>query len=299
MVALITPAGPVEGATLEGAARLLKSAGLLVSLRADAGERQGYLAGEDERRLSELTDALLDSRIKAVFAARGGYGTQRILPRLKLPDRLDAKLVVGFSDNTALLSYLYRRYGWPVLHGAHPRAERPEELREVLRCFGLGGSPTVPSFVGLQLVNAEALEAEARAPLTAPVVGGCLSILSTSVGTPFAPLLDGKILFLEDVAEPVYRLDRMLHHLLWSGELGGVRAIVFGEPDTFVPEWAEPGEAEAMLAGFAAELDIPVLTGLPCGHVEVNRPLPLGLNAKLDPMAGVLEFTEGLTTRAV
>jgi muramoyltetrapeptide carboxypeptidase len=295
LVALITPAGPVETETLEGAARMLEDVGLRVNLRSDAGARQGYLAGEDERRLSELTEALLDKEVKAVFTARGGYGTQRILPRLKLPEELPAKHVIGFSDNTALLSYLYRRYGWAVLHGAHPRPGHPNELAEVLRCLGLGGRATVPSFGGLRLINEDSLNPEECVPVTASVVGGCLSILSTSVGTPFAPPLKGKILFLEDVAEPVYRLDRMLHHLLWSGELKDVRAIVFGEPDTFVPEWAERGEAEEMLAQFASELEIPVMAGLPCGHVDANRPLPLGLKATLNPVAGLLEFTEALT----
>lgn len=294
LVALITPAGPVEAETLEGARALLKQAGLRVKLRPDAVAREGYLAGGDSRRIDELTEALVDGEVKAIFAARGGYGTQRILPRLKLPENLAPKHVVGFSDNTALLGYLQRKLGWAVLHGAHPRSEHPEELSEVLRCLGLGVKPTLPSFGGLTLINADSLDADMRAPFTAPVAGGCLSILSTSVGAPFAPPLAGRILFLEDVAEPVYKLDRMLHHLLWSGVLGEVRAIVFGEPDTFVPEWTEPGEVDELLAGFAAELEIPVLTGLPCGHVKINRPLPLGVKATLNPAAGVLEYVEAL-----
>ena len=146
----------------------------------------------------------------------------------------------------------------------------------------------LPRFEGLRLLK----EGEA---VEAPVTGGCLSILSSSVGTPYGLEARGRILFIEEIGEAPYRVDRMLHHLLRAGSLDGVRGVVFGEPATFLPEGYGNDQLEHLehlIGEFAAELNVPVAAGLPSGHTEPNRSLPFGPCARLDPRAGTLEFLE-------
>ncbi|MBE0617598.1 MAG: LD-carboxypeptidase, partial [Proteobacteria bacterium] len=130
-MALAVPGGAVSADRVDGAVRLLESRGLLVRVRPDITSACRYLAGDDRRRREELLWALRDPEIRAVFLARGGYGTQRVLNSIASEDLGTPRAVVGFSDNTALLEHLRQR-GWAVLHGPHPRADHPDELDSVL-----------------------------------------------------------------------------------------------------------------------------------------------------------------------
>ena len=291
LVALVAPAGPVSPERARGAVEVLENRGLRVHAREDLSSRHRYLAGPDGRRIDELLAALLDPAVKAVFLARGGYGGQRLLGSLGVLQFAPPKPVIGFSDNTALLHFLRHRFGWPSLHGPHPQRERPEELDAVLRCLGHRGPPERPAFQGLRRLNegfGETVEGE--------VAGGCLSLVSSSIGTPYQFSFRGRIVFLEDTGEPAYRLDRMLHQLCASGVLDGALAVLFGQPESFVPPGAglEAEYLEGLLNEFASDAPFPVLCGLPCGHTQPNRPLPLGPRARLEPEEGTLEFLEGL-----
>lgn len=286
-VALVAAAGPLDAARIADSVALLERAGLTVASRPDAAHRVGYLAASDATRLKALSDALRDPSIAAVFLARGGYGTQRVLPSLDLPQGLAPKIVVGFSDNTALLTYLQNVAGWAALHAPHPGGgpEREAEYREVFACLGLFGPPTLPGFSGLGV-------ARGGPAVEAPVTGGCLSLLSSGIGTPYAPRFAGKIAFLEDVGEPVYRIDRYLNHLLVAGCFDGAAGVVFGSPACFLAYPEDLAALEGLIADFAARMTVPVLTGLPCGHVDGHRPLPLGVAARLNPRAATLTYLE-------
>lgn len=286
-VALVAPAGPVTAERIAGAVELLASRGLRVEVREDVTARTGFLAGADRRRAEELRAALSDPEVKAVFLARGGYGTQRLLPDVLPSAQTPPKPVIGFSDNTALLNALRQELGWAVLHGPHPQKEKPEELDRVLGCLGYRGEPERPSFRGLAL-----LSRTSGGVLEGEVAGGCLSLVSSSIGTPYALRCAGRILFLEDVGEPAYRFDRMLRQLRMSGTLDGVLAVVFGCPEEFGPEGQERETAE-VLTEFALSSPVPVLSGLACGHGSRNEPLLLGPAARLDPEAGTLIFLQG------
>ncbi|TAL18840.1 LD-carboxypeptidase [bacterium] len=284
-VALAAPAGPVDKARFDWAVEALSERGLVVSASEEMLSKDRYLAGNDGRRLGELQTALSDPEIKAVFLARGGYGTQRIIPSLDLPADAIPKPVAGFSDNTALLGALSEIYGWAVVHGPHPRKGGEEELDELLGCLGFFGEPRLPVFTGLKALNG-------GADVEGPLCGGCLSLISTSVSTPYAIRAGGKIVFIEEVCEAVYRIDRMLHHLLHSGFFEGAKGVVFGTPETFIPEGGSIEDLYSLLGEFAGKAGIPVLTGLPCGHVGTNRPLPFGPRAHLSPARGELAFLE-------
>jgi muramoyltetrapeptide carboxypeptidase len=286
-VALAAPAGPVDRERLAGAAALLESRGFEVLLREDAHARERYFAGSDARRLDELAGALADPSIAAVFLARGGYGGQRILSALEPSRDLAPKPVVGFSDNTALLARLHLGFGWCVLHGPHPQAEKADELDEVLACLGFPGEPLLPRYGNLRVWR------EGGA-VTGPVGGGCLSLLSTSVGTSYGWAAEGRIFFIEDVGEAPYRLDRMLHHLSAAGALDGAAAVVFGDLAAFAPAGTDIADVEAVIEDFAARMNCPVVSGLPCGHTTPNRPLPFGPAARLDSARGELVFLEAM-----
>lgn len=289
LVALVAPAGPLAPERAEGAAALLRDRGFRVAVRNDVTARHRYLAGLDERRAEELLAALLDSDVKAVFLGRGGYGTQRLLARLGPVEKAEPKPVVGFSDNTALVNYLRQAFGWVTLHGPHPQAEKSGELDEVLACLGSRGEPAKPAFGGLRLLGPPR-----RGALEAEVAGGCLSLLSSSIGTPYAVDARGRILFLEDTGEPAYRIDRMLHQLWASGALEEVKAVVFGTATSFGPRGygEDVRHIEELLLDFAASMPVPVLEGLTCGHTDPNLPLPLGPLARLEPERGEVSFLE-------
>lgn len=281
LVALEASAGCVEVERVEGAVRLIESRGFRVSVSRDLTRRDRYFAGTDTERLAGLQTALDDPEVKAVFMVRGGYGSQRIAPLLSKPAS-GPKAVAGFSDNTALLGYLGRNFGWPTLHGPHPRFDHPGEFDELLSCLMEGAKPV---FEGLRCIS----EGET---VVAPVSGGCLSILSATVSTSCFPDLKGRIVFLEDTCEAPYRVDRMLAHLYWSGVLEHAAAIVFGVTGTFGTAETGEGEIDAVIEDFASRCTVPVLTGLPCGHGDTNRPLPFGPRARLDAAWGTLKFLE-------
>jgi len=287
-VALIAPGGAVAPDRVAGAVRLLESRGLRVRARDDIGEVCRTLAGDDRRRCAELLWALQDPDLRAVVLARGGYGTQRLLSSIHPEDLGAPRAVVGFSDNTALLEHL-RGCGWAVLHGPHPRADHPDELDSVLGCLGFWGEPARPAAFGLRVWGRGTGER-----VLAEVGGGCLSLLASSQGTPHAFRAQGRIVFLEDVNEPVYRLDRMLHQLRSSGALEDAAAVVFGKPETFLAAGEDPAHLEHLLAEFAAGVPFPVLSGVSSGHGSPNLPLPFGPRALLDPEKGTLAFLEGL-----
>ncbi|MFU8858513.1 MAG: S66 peptidase family protein [Deferrisomatales bacterium] len=289
-VALVAPGGAVNPKRVQGAVALLESRGLRVHLRDDITACCRYLAGDDRRRREELLRALGDPEIRAVFLARGGYGSQRLLASLRAEELGAPRAVAGFSDNTALLELL-RRAGWAVLHGPHPRADCPGELDAVLGCLGYYGEPARPAFLGLRVWGPGT-----RDRVVAEVGGGCLSLLASSAGTPWAFRAAGRIVFVEDVNEPVYRLDRMLLQLCASGALEDAAAVVFGKPETFLAPGEDPPHLEDLLAELAGSVPCPVLSGASAGHGTPNLPLPFGPRALLDPERGSLAFVEDLVS---
>ncbi len=284
-VALVAPACAVEPAAVDQAVGLLEARGLVVRARDDLTARHRSLAGPDGRRAGELLDALRDPAIRAVFCVRGGYGSQRLLAALPPDPVVPPKPVVGFSDNTALLVHLRDRWGWAVVHGAHP--EDPAGLDAALGVLGLFGAPARTLGRDLRWWNPGR-----GGRVTAEVAGGCLSLLAALAGTPHAFRARGRIVFVEEVAEPVYRIDRMLHQLGASGALDGAAAVVFGRLGSFLPAGADVGPLEHLVAEFARGAPFPVLSGLPAGHTDPNLPVPFGPRAVLDPGAGTLAFAE-------
>jgi muramoyltetrapeptide carboxypeptidase len=275
-VALIAPASPFDRESFEAGVRVLAERYRPVF---DDGvfTRARYLAGDDARRQAELAAALADPGTRAVMAARGGYGSLRLLPRLDLAG-LAPKLLVGFSDLTAVHLALQAASRTSV-HGpvvTQLGAQPPEVSR---RLFALLESPG----------PAEPLTGTPGAPgvVEGPLLGGNLSLVTRLLGTPFLPPLDGTVLLLEDVRERPYRLDRMWTHLALAGVFGRVRGLALGD-------FTECDEPDADYTGREVLADLVAATGLPCvrdlpiGHGEVNMPVALGCRVRLDGTRGTL-----------
>jgi muramoyltetrapeptide carboxypeptidase len=275
-LALIAPASPfdVEGFEL-GVARLRGR--YEVSYEPQIVTKHGFLAGDDARRLQELQSALASPRVDAIIAARGGYGCTRIAQLIAAEEvRRHAPLLVGFSDLTALHAlWAHARVG--SLHGSMVttlgRVSEPQFERF---CAALEGR--FPAhFEGLTCI----------APGTAEgtLLGGNLAVLCALLGTPLFPPLTDAVLFLEDVGERPYRVDRMLTSLRNAGALRGLRAIVLG-----AFEQGDPGADGVTLGDVLHErtwdLDIPVVSGFPAGHIDDNAELPFGRRVTLDARHG-------------
>ncbi len=281
VVSVIAPSSPFDRAAFDqGLARLGER--YRPRLLPGIFERERYLAGSDARRAEALNEALADAESRAIFCARGGYGAMRLLPALAFPER--PKLLVGFSDITALHAAL-QVHGWRSLHGpvlTQLGKLDPACVRALFDC--LESSHHLPALAGIPVAPGQ---------VEGPVLGGNLSVLTRLVGTPYLPRLDGAILFLEDVGEAPYRIDRMLQHLALAGLLGRIAGMALG---TFA------GCGDAELSGSAIAREMALRLGLPCvaeldvGHGSENRPLPLGARAQLDGARGTLRFLEGVVS---
>jgi muramoyltetrapeptide carboxypeptidase len=277
-VALITPAGPVAPELLDRATTALEDWGLTVKRFASAGNRHPalrYLADTDERRADDFQAAWLDSSVSAVIAARGGYGTQRILDLIDWTALRAAgpKIFAGSSDVTAMHQALAAELGLVTLFSPMPAGTfwddtAADAMRRVLF------DPAAP----VVLRADEALvPGVARGTLT----GGNLSLLASSAGTTEHRPVDGAIALLEDVGEDVYRLDRMLTQLLRSGWFAGVTGIALGA-------WTncgDPAAVRSLMLDRLGPLGVPVLGGLGFGHLPDAATIPLGARAVLDAAA--------------
>lgn len=291
-VAVVAPASPFDREALKAGVAVI---GDRYRVRYDERvySRQRYLAGDDERRFAELTAALGDPEVKAVFCARGGYGAMRLLPALAAwmgdgDPRLPLKPLVGFSDITALHQWLQSN-GIASIHGpvltqlGHLGPEGARRLFSLLESTTSIAEPLVgtDTYVG--------------GTVEGPLLGGNLSVFTRLLGTPFISALDGAILLLEDHSEQPYRLDRMWAHLALAGVFRKVRGIVLGEFLRCEPRDGGYTAAE-VLRDLAAATGLPCVSGFPIGHGDVNQAVPLGIRVRLEADDKRLTFLEAFAS---
>lgn len=291
-VALVAPAGPVDDERVERALENCRRLDVEPVLGEAARRRMDYLAGRDEERARDLRSALTDPSIDAVWALRGGYGTMRTLAELRQLPPHPPKAYIGFSDNTAVHLALLRS-GVVSFHGPHAGGEFPEfsetALRRVLfHAEPAGTLPLDPDRDRPVTIRGGSAEGE--------LCGGNLSLLASLIGTPWQPELRGRLLFVEEVAESFYRIDRMFTQLRLAGVLEGVSGIVLGQFTECCGD--EPGRTiEDLFAELLEPPRVPVASGFPFGHVHNNWTLPLGVRARLDADEGTLTLLEAAVTQ--
>lgn len=280
-VGIIAPSSPVEQSEISEGLKLLESFPLKVTQGQHLFDRLDYLAGSDQERVSDLHEMFSDPEVKAIFCARGGYGSARLLREIDFSMiRNNPKIFVGFSDLTAPLIALYKECGLVTIHGPtltnFPNNKNWEHLSRLITT----SRRSQVSFQHGSVIN----EGKARGIL----LGGNLSTLCSLLDTPYLPSFDGMILFLEEKGESPYRLDRMLTQLLLSNRLNGLVGLAIGQ----MVDCGKEEEVNSLLYERLGELPIPVVTGLPIGHGGENISLPLGLPALLDTERMVLEIEE-------
>ena len=278
---VVAPASACSREALAAGVAVLEEWGFRPRVPPDVFEGRGIVAAPDASRHRALDRALRRPDSQVVWCVRGGYGSQRLLPRLAraaVPER--RKLLVGFSDLTALHVFLNQQWGWPTLHaatlaglGSGRLSQRSlGELRRVV------AGRTARSSVRLRPLNSAARRTRS---IGAVLVGGNLKTIQSLVGTPFSLRPAGCILMVEDTGERGYAIDRMLVQLAQAGALRGVRAIVFGQ----LTGGREPDgrfTGTKVVARFAERMRVPVLGGAPFGHGDAARPVLLGLPANLE-----------------
>ena len=264
----------MDEAALAAGVNVLERAGFRVRVGRYALARSGYLAGTDRERLADLHAMFAEPEVRAILTTRGGYGAGRLLPLLDVSViRAHPKILVGHSDISFLLNDCLRRAELVTFHGpmvtnfaAYPDAA--DALLAMLSGEPFGWQHKVPTII--QPGTAEG-----------PLVGGCLSIVTASLGTPFAVSTRDSLLFLEDVNEKPFRIDRMLTQLRQAGGLDGVAGVIFGEMVGCTAGEGERVTVRDVIADAFANASYPVVFGLPSGHGAGASTLPIGLRARL------------------
>ncbi len=279
-IGIISPAGPVDESDLHSGLEILKTSGFKVRLGSHVFDRVGYLAGKDEARLEDLHHMLQDDEIKAIFCTRGGYGTLRLLKGIHY-DLIaqKPKIITGYSDITALLLAIHSKTGLITFHGP------------MVRGLANGLEKNWDGLV--KLLTAHPLEIDLNpctvhraGNVSGTLIGGNLSMICHLLGTPFLPSLEGCIFFIEDRGETLYRLDRMLTHLMLTGKLQGITALIAGQFEGC----GDKTGMNRLLEHMVSDLNIPLVTGFPIGHGDKNFALPIGLKTELN--------TERMTLKA-
>ena len=299
-VALVAPAGPLlEHDDLTRGTELCKALGYVPVLGVNAHRRYGYLAGTDEERIADLNTALQDPAIDAIWCLRGGFGMTRILDRVDFQAAAERpRVVIGYSDITALLLALYRTTGIVTFHAPMARAPLTGFSRDHFeRVLGRSGPPgrlgRLPSPSDVLVPRSPRILPLRKGTAEGPLVGGNLSLVAALIGTRYFPELDGAILFIEDVGEDLYRIDRMLAQLRMVGALDRLAGVILGQ-FTDMKRGTSDGALgfDEVLATYLDPLGIPVAYGFPIGHVDDQWTMPIGVRARLDASLGEVEILE-------
>ncbi len=302
-IGLIAPSSNVmENQDIDFAVDIVKSFGFKVKKGQYLYQRNGYLAGSDEQRAADVNAMFADKSVDAIFCLRGGYGSPRILPFLDY-DMIgkNPKVLIGYSDVTALLNAIHAKTGMITFHGpiaAQTFSEYTKnEFKKVLFTPRQHNIAVPPPF---ETAEGKA-ERDNRITVITPgkasgqIIGGNLSLMVKLVGTPYEPDYTDKILILEDVSEAPYRIDGMLTHLKLAGKLDKLAGIVFGK----CSDCSSDGNTlslEQVLFEHLQPLGIPVSRGLMIGHIKDNSTIPIGVNASFDTSKPGIRMLENAVT---
>ncbi|MCZ6464806.1 MAG: LD-carboxypeptidase [Proteobacteria bacterium] len=286
MIAIAAPAGPVDPEKLEAGIAWLRELGFEPAVRDDLTAQRGYLAGDDERRAAELMHWIGDDRAEAIVCARGGYGCHRIVSLLDADRvRRAGKALVGYSDVTTLLLWQLRCAGLSGIHGPMLERDHSAATGEALAALLLGDVP--PPLEGKPCVPGRR---EGR------LVGGSLTLVAASLGTPWEIDTRGAILLFEDVAEEPYAVDRSLHQLRAAGKLDELVGVGVGQMVGCEGSRHPTPTVHEVLDEMLTPLGVPVVLDLPFGHCASHLPWPVGGRAIVDGERGLIELLESSVT---
>ncbi|UOQ43089.1 LD-carboxypeptidase [Halobacillus salinarum] len=287
-VGVIAPASSPDQRKLTRGIQFLQSLGLKVYLGRTVTEKQGYLAGSDQVRLGDLHEMFLNPYIRAVFCARGGYGTARIAEGIDYDlIKCHPKIFWGYSDITYLHMAIQKFTGLVTFHGPMIVSDFNSAARfSFLQLFQPLGLAYNDRISPLQVI--------AEGKRAGSLTGGNLTVLTDTIGTPFEIETIGKILVIEDVNEPVYRIDAMLQQLKSSGKFNGIQGVVIGDFTMDKDQEAYSKELDYFFRCFFQSAPFPVLSGFKFGHGRRNYGLAFGVNACIDTAGKLLTAEPGI-----
>jgi muramoyltetrapeptide carboxypeptidase len=301
-IGIVAPASPPpDPKAVDRVVGQVERLGFKVKLGRHARARLGFLAGSDSERAGDLMRMFTDGRVNGIICLRGGYGAARLFERLDFKAiRQHAKVFCGYSDITSLHCALLVKAGLisfhsPMLNEGLGRDGYPEFSVDAFKRTVMNAGAAGSIMRGLS--GKRSVELVRRGVAEGRLVGGNLSVLVTTLGTPYQPEFRGRILFIEDVGEVPYRLDRLLTHLLNTGLLQQVAGVAVGvNCDCEDPKARTVGEyrqtAAEVIRERLAALGVPVVMGLPFGHQPINATIPIGVRARLDAVRGDLVVLE-------
>ena len=285
-IGLIGPSGAVrkEGA-VDRAIQYMKDLGFNVKVGESAHARYGYLSGSDELRARDVNAMFADPEVDAIICTRGGYGTMRMLDLLDYDViRANPKVFIGFSDITAMHIAMLNRSGLVTFHGPMATSwnddfpdgfTKPALFNAVMKAEPLGELHNAPDYHARATVNPGSAEGM--------LVGGNLSLIAGTIGTPYEIDTKDRILFIEEVGERTYCVDRMLTQLRLAGKFDDCAGIVFGDFADCPVEYPEFGlTLDQIIRDVAAPCGKPIFTGVQAGHVSPKLTLPFGVNVRMD-----------------
>lgn len=297
-VAVVAPASQIKNDLLLSGCAALERAGYKVVYSRGILDHDLYFAGTQRRRIEELHGAFRDPAVKAILCARGGYGTNYLLPHLDLELlRRHPKIFCGYSDITTLLTYIHDQTGMVVFHG-------PMVTKDFAHDSGVDANlfkSAISAVGGWTIAQDPPLQPLRSGRARGKLYGGCLSMLAASLGTAYEIQTEGTVLFIEDIATKPYQIDRMLMQLKYAGKLDQVKGMIFGEMVDCIQERDQGYTLQEVIMRVLADFDFPVCYGLRSGHVSSgNITLPLGIQTQLTVSGSdvVLEICEGATTRS-
>jgi len=312
-IQLIAPAGAPQEKRVRLAAERLEALGYIVLIPEGFFERTGYIAGDDDTRAAELNAAFADPDVDAVFPVAGGFGTTRILNQLDY-DTIAAnpKPFIGFSDITGLHLAFHKKANLVTFHSPNPQwglgsksGMNPFAEKTFWRALLGPGEDQDPGSLGYTIDPAAdnpepkvKIRAVAGGQGTGQVIGGNLALVTALMGTPYEIETQGKILFLEDVNEAPYRVDRMLRTLKDAGKLDGLAGVVLGRFTKGEADEKDGHTIDDVFDDYFADAPYPVLAHFPAGHVSDNATIPFGVPATLDADTQTLRFNEEPTRAA-
>lgn len=280
VIAVVAPASAPPADVLIKAKAWIEKSGYKAQVPDDLLSPEIFISNSDEYRLNHLKTVLLDPQVKMIWCIRGGYGCSRLIPELLKVKKQKEKLFIGISDITTLHLFLTQKWGWKTVHG--PLLDRLAENKltgknELELMQALSGEKAEFVFEQLTAMNQAASKTK---KIQAILIGGNLTVLSSNSGTGIDHITKKHILFLEDLGERGYRIDRMLQQIKQNKSFKNCQAIVLGD---FLggDEPNKENHVQVTLKKFAETLKIPVFAGIPCGHGEVQRPLFFNTKALL------------------
>jgi muramoyltetrapeptide carboxypeptidase len=304
IVGLIEPAGFTDDAfDLDLVKDTIAAMGLKPKPAPHLAERYGYLAGKDKDRAADVNMMFADPEVRAVFAVRGGWGCARILPLLDFATiRKNPKLLIGYSDITALHMAFAARAGFTTIHGPVASSRWGRYSWDAFRAVAFDGA--TPTFANPEAHEDRLVQRAGRIRTFRPgvargrLLGGNLTVLAALMGTPWLPDFSGAILFIEDIGEQPYRIDRMLTQMKLAGVLGKLKGVAFGQCTDCGPAGASFGgfTLSEVLQQHLEPLGIPAFQGGQFGHVADQYSLPLGVQAEMDATAGTIRLLEPAVT---